>query len=154
MGRFKERKKSVPAIPTAALPDIIFILLFFFMVTTKMKDKTPIVNTRLPEATQLKKMDASTKKLVILIGVPKDQATYGTQPVVQVGQRIVQPKDIPFEVDKLLGKMDVSKQSPSNIVALIKGDQDLQYGIVSDVKQRLRESGVLRINYEAGKVAL
>ena len=53
MSRFKEKSSgSMPAISTASLPDIVFMLLFFFMVTTVMREVDLLVKVSLPEATE------------------------------------------------------------------------------------------------------
>jgi biopolymer transport protein ExbD len=53
MSRFKDKGgKSTPPISTASLPDIIFMLLFFFMVTTVMREVDLLVKMTLPEATE------------------------------------------------------------------------------------------------------
>ena len=58
MSKFKKGEgKGMPAISTASLPDIVFMLLFFFMVTTVMREETLKVKNHLPEATEVKKME-------------------------------------------------------------------------------------------------
>ena len=57
MSRFKKNnKKGMGAISTASLPDIVFMLLFFFMVTTVMRETTLFVEVVTPKATEIKKM--------------------------------------------------------------------------------------------------
>ncbi len=66
MSRFKTKKgKGSAAINTSSLPDIIFMLLFFFMVTTVMREVTVIVKQKMPEATEVQKLDK--KSLVSFI---------------------------------------------------------------------------------------
>ena len=58
MSRFKKNnKKGMGAISTASLPDIVFMLLFFFMVTTVMRETTLFVEVVTPKATEIKKME-------------------------------------------------------------------------------------------------
>ena len=82
MSKFKKKSTSSQDIPTAALPDIIFMLLFFFMVSTVLRETEIKVEQRIPRAEQLVKLEK--KKLVsyMYIGKPKDQA-FGTEPLVQ-----------------------------------------------------------------------
>jgi len=55
MSKFKAKKgKGSPAINTSSLPDIIFMLLFFFMVSTTMREVTVRVQQKMPEATESK----------------------------------------------------------------------------------------------------
>ena len=58
MSKFRNKdNKGTPAISTAALPDIVFMLLFFFMVTTVMRETTLFVEVMIPKATEIKKME-------------------------------------------------------------------------------------------------
>lgn len=151
MGRFKNKDKSQPEIPTSALPDIIFILLFFFMVTTTMKENNAMVATELPTANQLKKVPKEMQKITISIGTALDEATYGTEPVIQVGSKIIRVDELGTIVGETLSKMKPTKRSTSNIVAYIKGDEGLKMGLVNDITQKLRKLGVLNIDYSAVK---
>lgn len=151
MARFKQKVKKQPEIPTAALPDIIFILLFFFMVTTTMKENNPLVATGLPKATALKKVSKQMQKITFFIGTANDVGMYGTEPVIQVSDRIIQLEDINNIVSETLNKMKPEKRSTSNIAAYIKGDESLKMGMLNDVTQRLRKLGVLTIDYAAIK---
>ena len=86
MSKFKKKASSKQEIPTSALPDIIFMLLFFFMVTTVMRENTIKVEQRIPPASQLKKIER--KSLVSYMYVGKPQAylvdQFGTEPKIQV----------------------------------------------------------------------
>lgn len=149
MARFKTKDKGQPEIPTSALPDIIFILLFFFMVTTTMKENNAMVVAELPAATQLKKIPKEMQKITITIGSAIDAATYGTEPVIQIGSKIVRIDELGGVVGEALSKMKPTKRSTSNIVAYIKGDENLKMGIVNDITQKLRKLGVLNVDYSA-----
>lgn len=151
MARFRKKVQKQPEIPTAALPDIIFILLFFFMVTTTMKENNPMVQTELPKATELKKVSKEMQKITFYIGRAIDTDMYGTEPVIQVDNRIIQLSDINNIVSETLNKMQPSKRSTSNIAAYIKGDESLKMGVLNDITQRLRKLGVLTIDYAATK---
>jgi biopolymer transport protein ExbD len=151
MGRFRKKDKAQPEIPTSALPDIIFILLFFFMVTTTMKENNAMVATDLPTANQLKKVPKEMQKITISIGSALDQGTYGTEPVIQIGSKIVRVDELGTVVSETLSKMKPTKRSTSNIVAYIKGDEGLKMGLVNDVTQKLRKLGVLNVDYSAIK---
>lgn len=149
MARFKTKDKGQPEIPTSALPDIIFILLFFFMVTTTMKENNAMVVAELPSATQLKKIPKEMQKITITIGSAIDASTYGTEPVIQIGSKIVRIDELGGVVGEALSKMKPTKRSTSNIVAYIKGDENLKMGIVNDITQKLRKLGVLNVDYSA-----
>ena len=71
MGKFKKKTNTSNEIPTAALPDIIFMLLFFFMVTTVLREVTINVKQRIPDATQLRKLQRKSLVSYLYIGEPK-----------------------------------------------------------------------------------
>lgn len=103
MAKFASRRgKDSPAISTAPLPDIIFILLFFFMVITKMRDAELKVMIRTPEATELTKLEKKSLVNYIYIGRPiqKFQAIYGTTPRLQLGDKFATVVDIPLFLEK------------------------------------------------------
>jgi len=80
-----------------------------------------------------------------------DQGTYGTEPVIQIGSKIVRVDELGTIVSETLSKMKPTKRSTSNIVAYIKGDEGLKMGLVNDVTQKLRKLGVLNVDYSAIK---
>ena len=53
----KKGNKGLPPISTASLPDVIFMILFFFMVSTTMRDQELLVRYKLPEATEVQKLE-------------------------------------------------------------------------------------------------
>ena len=89
MARFKSNyKPGEIEIPTSSLPDIIFMLLFFFMVTTVLKTEEDKIKYVIPQAEQLKKMDKKNLISEIKIGIPKVAEKFGTEPIIQAGNRI------------------------------------------------------------------
>src|SRR5690606_39997439 len=84
MSKFKKKAKSNPEIPTSALPDIIFMLLFFFMVTTVLRETDLLVEQKIPQAEQLTKLERKSLVSYIYIGKPKSPEKYGTEPRIQV----------------------------------------------------------------------
>ena len=74
MSKFKKKKKGMPGISTASLPDIVFMLLFFFMVTTVMREtELKIKKPTLPKATEIKKLERKSLVSYIYVGKVKDQ---------------------------------------------------------------------------------
>jgi biopolymer transport protein ExbD len=71
MAKFERKgKEGMPAISTASLPDIIFMLLFFFMVSTTMRQSEIKVQQSLPKATEVKKLERKSLVTTISIGSP------------------------------------------------------------------------------------
>lgn len=67
----KEKKNEVPAISTASLPDIIFMLLFFFMAATTMREVTLKVQVSATNATEIQKIEDKSLVSYIYIGKPQ-----------------------------------------------------------------------------------
>lgn len=151
MAKFNKKSKVTQGIPTAALPDIIFILLFFFMVVTTVKDKKQQVTTIQPEATQVQKIDEAKKQINVFIGVPKDPK-FGSQPVVEINGKFVQADGVKYELQKIYEGLPVREKSVNNMIVYLKVDENVQMGIVIDVKQQLRKFGVRSINYSSRKL--
>ena len=87
MAKFERKGKGgMPAISTASLPDIVFMLLFFFMVSTVMRETTLKVQQKLPGATEVKKLERKSLVSYINIGKPRRnfQSMYGTEPRIQL----------------------------------------------------------------------
>ena len=150
MSKFKKKQGNAqPAISTASLPDIVFMLLFFFMVVTKMRDTELMVTTNTPQASELTKLEKKTLVNFIFIGRPtvKNQAKYGTKPRIQLGDKFATPDDIPLFLEKF--KTTVPEGQRSAIISSMKVDGEVTMGIVSDVKTALRKAGQLKINYSA-----
>jgi len=151
MGRFKEKQeKGIPAISTASLPDIVFILLCFFMVSTTMRETTLIVKVRLPEATEVQKLEKKALVSFIYVGQPM-KTTFGTESRIQLNDQFATISDIgAFIATEREARDEADKKF---ITTSIKADRDTRMGIVSDIKQELRKAGAFKINYSSRKVA-
>ncbi|HLO56720.1 MAG TPA: biopolymer transporter ExbD [Saprospiraceae bacterium] len=150
MSKFKEKKgNSTPAISTASLPDIVFMLLFFFMVVTKMRDTELMVTTNTPQASELTKLEKKTLVNFIFIGRPTEKHVkmYGTKPRIQLGDKFADPEEIPLFLEKF--KTTVPESQRTSIITSMKVDSEVTMGIVGDVKTSLRKAGQLKINYSA-----
>lgn len=154
MARFERKGKGgLQEISTASLPDIVFMLLFFFMVSTVMRETTLKIEQHLPGATEVKKLERKSLVSYINIGKPKGatfQAMYGTEPRIQLNDAFAKVADIRDYVFAEREKMD-EKERPLMTVSL-KVDDKTRMGIVIDVKQELRKASALKINYSTRKV--
>jgi biopolymer transport protein ExbD len=145
----KKQSKSLPAISTASLPDIIFILLFFFMVVTVMREQELKVKNRLPQATELTKLERKSLVRYIFMGAPteKYQAKLGTAPRIQLNDQFATVEDIGPFIEAERGTIEENLQSAMTIALRI--DKDVKMGIITDVKTQLRKANALKINYSA-----
>lgn len=146
MSKFRKKGKGeLPAVSTASLPDIVFMLLFFFMVTTVMREVDLKVKISRPEATEIQKLEQKALVHYIYIGEPFESEKYGTEPKIQIADDFaeisdIQPSVIEFRESK--NEAEVPK-----ITYSLKVDKEAKMGIVTDVKQELREVYALKINY-------
>tara|TARA_B100001758_G_scaffold247728_1_gene266819 strand:+ start:613 stop:1080 length:468 start_codon:yes stop_codon:yes gene_type:complete len=152
MSRFKkDNKKEMAAISTASLPDIVFMLLFFFMVTTVMRETTLFVNVITPKATEIKKMEKKSLVSYIYVGPPikRLQSSYGTSARIQLNDAFASVEDIQEFIATEREARD-EKEIPY-MTASIKADESVKMGIITDVKQELRKANALKINYSTRK---
>lgn len=147
-----KRSKANPTISTASLPDIIFMLLFFFMVVTVLRDTELKLKISVPNATQLTKLEEKSLVNYIYIGkpTPKFESVYGTKPRIQLADQIVDgPENIPLFLER--HKVKVPESRHPLITTSLRVDGEVTMGIVQDVKTMLRKQNQLRLNYSARK---
>ena len=152
MSKFsKGKKKPSPAISTASLPDIVFMLLFFFMVVTKLRDSELMVKVATPFATQLTKLEDKSLVNYLYIGRPveKYKATYGTKPRLQLSDKFANINEIPIFLERFRVKLPEAQRT--KITTSLRVDGQVTMGIVQDVKTALRKANQLKINYSAKK---
>ncbi|MEE9373965.1 MAG: biopolymer transporter ExbD [Saprospiraceae bacterium] len=150
MSKFeKKRSKAQPEISTASLPDIIFMLLFFFMVVTVLRDAELKLDVVTPNATELTKLEKKSLVNNIYIGKPKlkYQKMAGTKPRMQLADKFADLSDIPLFLEK--HRQQVPENQRGGITSSLKIDGDVTMGVVSDIKTALRKSGQLKLNYSA-----
>ena len=142
---FKKKSGTKQEIPTASLPDIIFMLLIFFMVTTVLRETTVQVRSTLPQAEAIDKIDQKRLVSYLYVG-PLKQAVGG----MQAGTTAIQIDDALIEEMPNIRTIMYNKlmEQPKLIVSL-RVDEESRMGVVTDVQQELREAGTLRINYSS-----
>lgn len=150
MGKFGKKSNTSQEIPTAALPDIIFMLLFFFMVTTVMREVTLMVEQDLPKAVQLQKIERKSLVSYIYIGEPKKASLFGTEPKIQVNDVFIEPKDIVRFVNTEKDKLDEVLRD--QITMALKVDINTKMGIVTDIQQELKEANARKLLYSSRKL--
>jgi len=151
MAKFtKKRGKASPEVSTASLPDIIFMLLFFFMVTTVLRDAEKKVTVSVPRASELTKLEQKSLVHHIYVGKPIErfQKLYGTKPRMQLGDKIADGVgELPLFIEK--HKVKLPESQHSRITSSLRVDGEVTMGIVQDIKTALRKANQLRLNYSA-----
>jgi biopolymer transport protein ExbD len=153
MARFKKKGgKGTPGISTSSLPDIIFMLLFFFMVTTTMREATLLVKVAPPLASEVQKLEQKSLVDYIYIG-PPFRRELGTDSRIQLNDQFATDvRDIREFVE--LGRAKRNEADRQLITISLKVDKETKMGIVTDVKQELRQVGAFKINYSTAKKAI
>ena len=152
MARFTGKKaKETPALNMGSMSDIIFMLLFFFMVITTMRESSLYVQIKPPQASEVTKLEKKSLVSYINVGVPMpdQQKKYGTEPRIQLNDQISEVNDIIAFVEQ------EREQRPEAdrplLTTAIKADQKVRMGMITDIKQELRKAGALKIFYNATK---
>ena len=145
MSKFKKKGGGeLPPISTASLPDIVFMLLFFFMVATVLRKNNIKVDNQLAKADQVEKLDKQ-KTVFIYIGKPK-AANEGKEPRVQIGDKYVainEIKDVIFaEINE-----KIRPEFQDKVSVAMKIDGKANVGVVADVKKELREANLPKVIY-------
>lgn len=149
MGKFnKSGKREMPEMNTASMPDIVFAILFFFMVTTTMRSETLMVKVSVPNASEVQKLEKKSLVTYINIGPPFD-ARMGTGTLMQLNDRFAQVSEIQDYIAQEKASMNEADQ-PLMTVSL-KVDEDTRMLYVTEVKQALRQAYALKISYSARK---
>lgn len=150
MAGFKRSgKKEMPELGTSS--DIVFMFLFFFMVTTQMRQNEVKVTIKLPEATEVAQLERKDLASYINVGPPtlNYRAKYGTDARIQLNDSFKTVDDIR---DFIAAERDaMSEADRSFMTVAIKADQDVRMGIITDIKQELRRCSALKIMYFARK---
>ncbi|MFV0544734.1 MAG: ExbD/TolR family protein [Bacteroides sp.] len=152
MGKFnKTGKREMPALNTSSLPDLIFTLLFFFMIVTTMREVTLKVQFKLPQGTELEKLQKKSLVTFIYIGEPTEQyrAKMGTESRIQLNDSYAEVDEVQDFIIQERASMREDEQASMQVS--LKVDQKTKMGIVTDVKNALRQAYALKINYSSTK---
>ncbi|MFK5971835.1 MAG: biopolymer transporter ExbD [Flavobacteriaceae bacterium] len=148
MSKFAKKKSGdLPAVSTASLPDIVFMLLFFFMTVTVMKDSTVKVDNVLPNASEIKRLEKKDRVITIYVGAPMREyaKVYGTQPTIQLNDKFSSPSEVGDYI--LMERAKKSQDLQDVLTTSLKVDKDANMGLISDIKQELRKVNALKVNY-------
>ena len=147
MSKFKKKKSGdLPAISTASLPDIVFMLLFFFMVVTVLRDSNLLVMQKLPKGDQVEKLKKD-RSVFIYAGKPSPryQDKYGKEGKIQIGDKYTDLTNLKFALTELRAKLRPELQS--KVMVALKVDEETNTGLVTDIKQELRDLNILKLIY-------
>lgn len=154
MSMFGRREHEMPGLNTSSLPDLIFTVLFFFMIVTHMRQETLKVDYRAPQGKQLTRLTKKSAVSYIYIGKPvqslpgvSNVETDSSGVCVQLNDKLATPAEVMDYV--LAEKRRMSAEDQRQMTVSIRADRQVPMGVVMDVKQALRQAKVLRVNYSA-----
>ena len=149
MRLYRGRNHDIPALNTASLPDLIFSILFFFMLVVHMRKTIVHVKYQVPMATELSRLYNNSNVQYIYIGLPVNNLgqVKGEKMVVQLNDNLT---TIP-EIKKYLIQLSavLPPEQRRQLSVSIKADRHADMGTIMDLKQALREANVLNVNFTA-----
>ena len=145
---FQRPDHSVPELNMASLPDLIFTVLFFFMIVTHMRDVEKQVNYQVPAGTEVEKAAHKSSVIHIFIGKPADDSSDEYR--IQLNNELATVDDIAHFVET--ERKGMSAEDQERMMVSIEADRDVPMSIVNDVKQALRHSYALNVSYAASEL--
>lgn len=153
MGKFnKTGGREMPELNTSSLPDLVFAFLFFIMMVTSMREVTLMVKFQLPQATELQKLEKKSLVTFIYVGQPNTPeliAKMGSEPRLQLNDKISEVSEVGNYIAQEKGSM--KEEDAQFMTVSIKADKDTKMGLITDLKQALREAYALKISYSSRK---
>lgn len=150
MSKFQNKGKAeMPELNTSSLPDLIFSILFFFMIVTSMREVELKVEFKTPGGTELEKLERKSLVSNIYIGKPTKEyrAKLGPQSRIQLNDKFAEVGNIREYVQD--ERESLAERDKPFMKISIKSDKDTQMGIITDVKMELRKAWALSIVYSA-----
>lgn len=154
MAKFARKGKGgMPAINTSSLPDVVFMLLFFFMATTSLREMDKLVQVKLPEASEIAKLERKDLAAYINVGepIPSKRGEFGTDARIQLNDSFKSVDDIRDFI--AAERESMSEADRQFMTVAIKADENVRMGIITDIKQELRRCSALKIMYSARAAA-
>ena len=141
----RRREHEVPELNMAALPDLIFTVLFFFMIVTHMRDAEKLVTYQIPAGQQTEQVGHQKNVVYIYVGHPADDPTGAYQ--IQLGNQIATAAEIPAYIKQQRSHMSADDQE--RMTVCIRADRDVPMRLLNEVKMQLRKAYALNVTYSA-----
>ncbi len=147
----RRRERRQPELNMQSLPDLIFTVLFFFMLVTTMRSVPVKVDFRAPEGSEIVKLRKNSSTLYVFVGRPVQayRQALGDSVVIQVNDRYVPLQQVTAAVNKYCE--DLLPDEREQMTVSLKVDRSVPMGVVSQVKMALRQAGALKVHYSAVK---
>ena len=146
----RKKERQIPELNTSSLPDLIFTVLFFFMIVTHMRSVPVKVAYQAPQGTELAKLAKKSTTIYIFVGRPlsANPSQKGADTLmIQVNDRFM---SIPQLTDYLIAERErMSPDELEQMTVSLKADKEVPMGMINDVKQALRKANTLKVHYSA-----
>ena len=150
MGKFnKTGGREMPELNTSSLPDLVFAFLFFIMMVTSMREVTLKVQFKAPQATELQKLEKKSLVTFIYVPLQEFQAKLGSETRIQLNDQFAEVSEIQDYIAQ--EKSSMKEEDQPYMTVSIKADRDTKMGVITDIKQALREAYALKISYSAAQ---
>ena len=163
-GTFRRQRQGMPLLNTSSLPDLIFTVLFFFMIVTHMRDVDLKVRYNVPQGTEIQKLTHKASVVNVYIGRPATTASAKQSSLagsdssaasaptltdyrLQLNNELATIDDIRTFIDRERSRM--SPEDQPRLTVSLKADRDVPMGLIADVKRALQQSYALKISYAA-----
>ncbi|MEN1785199.1 MAG: biopolymer transporter ExbD [Bacteroidota bacterium] len=143
----KNQTKRLPEISTASLPDIVFILLFFFMTVATIKNQASLIQPQLPNANESERYDSTSDVIDIKVGFSSEitRNTNKEDILIQIGERLVPLNEVCHYALQELAQ--ISEHLQDGVTVAIKADSNVDMGTVAQIKSQLKEVNLLQLSY-------
>ncbi len=141
MSKFRKKgKKGQPAVNTAALPDIVFMLLFFFMVATRPKENEPTnLEVEIPGSSISIELNKDDQVDYIWAGFPLDG---GSNALVEV----FLDDQLKVDYSSAIGGWKLANKPADlevyDVPTVLKFDDDVNMKVVQNIKDALSDPNV------------
>lgn len=134
--KFKKKVNRKAEIATSALPDIVFLLLFFFMVSATIRPREELIAAKIPKAKAITKVDRKELLSELFVGIPKD-SFYGTEPRISVDDQFITLDQVAQWA--LQQKEALPESLKDQMIVVLKADVHVKMGLISDIEEELKK---------------
>ncbi|MBR07744.1 MAG: biopolymer transporter ExbD [Rickettsiales bacterium] len=140
----RKKQRQTVEISTASLPDIVFLLLFFFMVSATIKPTNEQVKLTTPKAQAMIKINRKELIREINIGTPINREM-GDSEVISVDNRVITKEQLAQWVVEQ--KESLPESLKDQMIIVIKADEYVKMGLINDVQEELKKVNARKIVY-------
>ncbi|WP_422358796.1 ExbD/TolR family protein [Reichenbachiella sp.] len=142
--KIRKKTSTTAEISTASMPDIVFLLLFFFMVTATIKVNEEQLNVQTPNAHSITTVDKKFLIKELFVGFPKD-VRLGTSPRISGNNKWVSLDQIGQWVQEQ--KSDLGEAYKDQLIVMLKVDEKVDMGLIGDIQMELRKNNARKVLY-------